>query len=75
MPQIVLNATKGVRRPLNRTYVVGMSAARLVVPLYIYGCPENFIHLLVNDAFNDYRVRAAPAVRAVLCVCGRCLPA
>ena len=30
VPQIVLNATKGIRHPLNRTYVVGMSAARCV---------------------------------------------
>ena len=57
VPQIVLNATKGIRHPLNRTYVVGMSAARLVIPLYLYGCPENFIHLLFSDYKPDYRVR------------------
>lgn len=30
VPQIVLNASKGIRHPLNRAYVVGMSAARCV---------------------------------------------
>lgn len=30
---------------------------RLVVPLYLYGCPENFIHLLFSDYRPDYRVR------------------
>lgn len=56
VPQIVTNAMKGVRQPLNRTYVIGMSLARLVVPLYIYGCPQNFVHLLFNEYKPDYKV-------------------
>jgi hypothetical protein len=56
VPQIVMNAYKGVRQPLNRAYVVGMSLTRLVIPLYVYGCPQNFVHLLFNEYRPDYRV-------------------
>lgn len=56
VPQIVVNAVKGTRQPLNRTYVVGMSATRLIIPLYVYGCPQNFVHLLFSDYKPDYRV-------------------
>ena len=59
VPQIVMNATKGLRYPLNRTYVLGMSAARLVIPLYVYGCPYNFVHLLFSDYRPDYRMCVA----------------
>lgn len=59
VPQIVMNATKGLRYPLNRTYVLGMSGARLVIPLYIYGCPYNFVHLLFSDYRPDYRMCVA----------------
>ena len=60
VPQIVMNARKGVRLPLNHTYVIGMSLARLVIPLYIYGCPENFVHLLFADYKPHYKVCASP---------------
>lgn len=56
VPQIVMNASKGLRRPLNRTYVLGMSLARLAIPLYVYGCPENFIHLIFSGYRPDYRL-------------------
>ncbi|ORY94080.1 hypothetical protein BCR43DRAFT_495831 [Syncephalastrum racemosum] len=43
VPQIVRNVMRGCRRPLSWRYVVGMSTSRLLVPLYIYGCPHNLI--------------------------------
>ncbi len=62
VPQIVMNARKGVRQPLNRTYVVGMSLARLMIPLYVYGCPQNFVHLLFSEYEPDYQMCAALVV-------------
>lgn len=59
VPQIVLNATKGIRHPLNRTYVVGMSAARCVCVLGFGSsfcscvCLSLLVHLAHLAANND----------------------
>lgn len=43
MPQIVWNAWNGNKKPLLPAYVLGTSVTRLLVPLYVFGCPHNFI--------------------------------
>lgn len=49
VPQIVLNATKGIRHPLNRTYVVGMSAARCVsLCVYVLGLGSSVCQSVVS---------------------------
>ena len=51
LPQIVRNCVTEAREPLHASYVAGMSATRLVVPLYVWGYPGNFLHELSPDAF------------------------
>jgi len=43
IPQIVRNAVQAVRRPLRPLYIIGMTCCRLVLPLYFFGCPQNFL--------------------------------
>lgn len=42
VPQAVSNAREDTNRALEPQYVLGMGAARLFLPLYLWGCPENF---------------------------------
>lgn len=44
VPQILWSAIQGHRSPMLMTYVFGMSATRLVFPLYLLACPSNFFH-------------------------------
>ena len=41
--QIAHSARADAARPLLPRYVVGTSLARLALPLYVYGCPQNFL--------------------------------
>lgn len=43
-PQILLCARHDVRQPLRPEFVLGSSAARLALPLYIFACPSNLLH-------------------------------
>nr|CCA18796.1 conserved hypothetical protein [Albugo laibachii Nc14] len=43
IPQIVHNAFREVRNPFHAGYLYGMSALRMFIPLYFYGCPDNFL--------------------------------
>lgn len=45
LPQIVYCVRTDSRQPLRPLYVVGMSAARLALPLYLYGCPSNLLRV------------------------------
>jgi hypothetical protein len=45
IPQIVLSAVLDGRQPLKPMYIVGTSAARLALPLYLYGCPANLLRI------------------------------
>ena len=45
VPQIVLNIAEDHRRPLLPMYIVGTSVTRLAIPLYFWGCPNNFLHI------------------------------
>ena len=50
VPQIVLCVRTDARQPLRPAYVVGMSAARLALPLYLYGCPKNLLRVAPSPA-------------------------
>lgn len=45
VPQIVTNIIKDTRKPLHPQYILGMSATRLAIPLYVFGCPSNFLRI------------------------------
>ncbi|CEG37772.1 zinc ion binding protein [Plasmopara halstedii] len=55
VPQIVHNAHKEVRNPFDAGYLYGISALRLFLPLYFYGCPDNFL-----TAFPMYESKVNP---------------
>ncbi|KAK1370898.1 hypothetical protein POM88_036990 [Heracleum sosnowskyi] len=44
IPQIVTNVFRDPRKPLHPYFIIGMSVTRLAIPLYIFGCPRNFMH-------------------------------
>ncbi|TDH74416.1 hypothetical protein CCR75_001489 [Bremia lactucae] len=43
VPQIIHNVHREVRNPFDPGYLYGISALRLFLPLYFYGCPDNFL--------------------------------
>ncbi|KAJ1564520.1 hypothetical protein HK405_014649, partial [Cladochytrium tenue] len=43
IPQIVSNVRRNSRRAFSPQYVLGTTAARLVLPLYFYACPDNIV--------------------------------
>jgi len=45
VPQIIENVRRESRTPLCRTYLATMSATRLIIPLYLYGCPANILNV------------------------------
>lgn len=45
IPQIVTNVIRDSRKPLHPHYILGMTVTRLAVPLYIFGCPNNFMRI------------------------------
>ncbi|KAL1812006.1 hypothetical protein ACET3Z_022071 [Daucus carota] len=48
MPQIVINVVRDRRGDLHPWYIIGMSVTRLVIPLYFFGCPHNFMQTKVD---------------------------
>ena len=48
VPQIIHNIHHDHRKPLLVRYIVGMSATRLLIPLYALACPNNFLHAEPN---------------------------
>ena len=44
--QIVYNTAMGTRKALHPLYYLGTTLTRLFVPLYLLGCPENFMLIL-----------------------------
>jgi len=51
IPQIVHCARTNVRQPLRPLYIVGMSLTRLLLPLYLYGCPSNVLMIVPSPVF------------------------
>uniref|UniRef100_A0A061R832 RING-type E3 ubiquitin transferase n=1 Tax=Tetraselmis sp. GSL018 TaxID=582737 RepID=A0A061R832_9CHLO len=45
IPQIVHCVRADVRQPLRPMFVLGMSATRLLLPLYLFGCPKNMLRV------------------------------
>ncbi|XP_048327692.2 transmembrane E3 ubiquitin-protein ligase FLY2 isoform X2 [Ziziphus jujuba] len=45
IPQIVTNVIRDSRKPLHPHYILGMSVTRLAIPLYLFGCPNNFMRI------------------------------
>lgn len=45
IPQIVTNVIRDSRKPLHPHYILGITVTRLAVPLYIFGCPKNFMRI------------------------------
>ena len=45
LPQIAWSAWPNAKKPLMPAYVLGTSAIRVLVPLYVFGCPENFVRV------------------------------
>ncbi|KYR02102.1 hypothetical protein DLAC_00901 [Tieghemostelium lacteum] len=52
VPQIIMNAQKSIRKPYLWKYVLGTSISRLLIPLYFFGCPNNFIPLKPDFTFS-----------------------
>jgi len=50
VPQIVYNAVNNTKKPFFQSpaggYALLMSLTRLFIPLYVYGCPRNFVATL-----------------------------
>ena len=51
VPQIAACARHDARQPLRPAYVLGMSASRLALPLYLHGCPHNLLRVQPSRAF------------------------
>ncbi|XP_078433627.1 transmembrane E3 ubiquitin-protein ligase FLY2-like isoform X2 [Wolffia australiana] len=51
IPQIVSNVLRDTRKPLHPHYIIGMTITRLAVPLYLFGCPENFMRIEVDKTW------------------------
>ncbi|KAK4484456.1 hypothetical protein RD792_007039 [Penstemon davidsonii] len=45
IPQIITNVVRDSRKPLHPHYIIGMTITRTAVPLYIFGCPRNFMRI------------------------------
>jgi hypothetical protein len=45
IPQITTNIVRDSRKPLHPHYILGISATRLAIPLYVFGCPHNFMRI------------------------------
>jgi hypothetical protein len=51
IPQIVANVVRDSRKPLHPYYILGMTATRLAIPLYVFGCPHNFMRVEPNKVW------------------------
>lgn len=45
IPQIVINIVRDSRKPLHPHYILGMTITRIAIPLYVFGCPHNFMRI------------------------------
>ena len=55
-PQIVHSVMTGTRSALHLYYILGMSATRLFLPLYLLACPVNFPAILVEYLSPGYEI-------------------
>ncbi|KAK1318290.1 hypothetical protein QJS10_CPB04g00311 [Acorus calamus] len=54
IPQIVTNVTRDTRKPLHPHYIIGMTLTRLAIPMYMFGCPNNFMHIEPDISWSIY---------------------
>lgn len=45
IPQIITNIVRDSRKPLHPHYILGITVTRLAIPLYVFGCPNNFLRI------------------------------
>ncbi|XP_051151967.1 transmembrane E3 ubiquitin-protein ligase FLY2 [Andrographis paniculata] len=45
IPQIITNVVRDSRKPLHPHYILGMTITRMAIPLYVFGCPSNFMRI------------------------------
>ncbi|KAF8413859.1 hypothetical protein HHK36_001853 [Tetracentron sinense] len=45
IPQIITNVVRDSRKPLHPHYILGVTVTRLAIPLYVFGCPNNFMRI------------------------------
>ena len=48
--QVVHTAVRDMSRPLSMRYVLGMSACRVALPSYFFGCPRNWARVKTSNA-------------------------
>eukprot|EP00252_Welwitschia_mirabilis_P010129 TRINITY_DN23267_c0_g1_i2.p1 TRINITY_DN23267_c0_g1~~TRINITY_DN23267_c0_g1_i2.p1 ORF type:complete len:488 (+),score=77.61 TRINITY_DN23267_c0_g1_i2:174-1466(+) len=48
IPQIIMNVVHDTRKPLHPQYIMGMTISRLAIPLYVFGCPRNFMRVEID---------------------------
>ncbi|GAB4859574.1 Transmembrane E3 ubiquitin-protein ligase fly2 [Ancistrocladus abbreviatus] len=48
IPQIITNIVRDSRKPLHPHYILGMTITRLAIPLYVFGCPNNFMRIQLD---------------------------
>ena len=68
VPQIAACALHDARQPLMPAYVLGMSASRLALPLYLHGCPHNLLRVPPSRAFCVALVLYVGAQARLLCM-------
>ncbi|KAJ7981488.1 transmembrane E3 ubiquitin-protein ligase 1-like [Quillaja saponaria] len=54
IPQIVTNVIRDSRKPLHPHYIIGVTVTRLAIPLYVFGCPDNFMHVTLDKTWCIY---------------------
>ncbi|GER46491.1 RING/U-box superfamily protein, partial [Striga asiatica] len=45
IPQICINVARNSRKALHPYYILGITITRAAIPLYVYGCPHNFMRI------------------------------
>ncbi|KAM7249322.1 hypothetical protein ACFE04_016854 [Oxalis oulophora] len=48
IPQIITNVIRDSRKPLHPYYILGMTITRCAIPLYVFGCPHNFMRIATD---------------------------
>ncbi|KAL9261409.1 Transmembrane E3 ubiquitin-protein ligase FLY2-like protein [Drosera capensis] len=54
IPQIVTNVVRDSRKPLHPHYILGVTITRLPIPLYVFGCPNNFMRIQPDKTWCMY---------------------
>ncbi|KAK7290885.1 hypothetical protein RIF29_05647 [Crotalaria pallida] len=54
IPQIITNVIRDSRKPLHPHYILGVTFTRLAIPLYIFGCPNNFMRIEPDKSWCVY---------------------